>query len=110
MALPTDAADGPYLDIAGVKVRWASGPVGVYVRRSSRDLSVIEIAIARHDGLAQEALEVENEEAGRYPLGPMEYWRTRMVGKYRYGPDQHLMTDEEFERDWAESLGDGGET
>jgi hypothetical protein len=53
-------------------------------------------------GLAQEELDEENREAERYPLGPKAYWRSKMVGKYTYGLDQHLMTDEEFEQEWAE--------
>ncbi len=39
---------------------WATNTVGVYVRRSSEDLSILEIHIARHDGLAQEELDEEN--------------------------------------------------
>lgn len=81
---------------------WNTHTVGVYVRRFSDDLSIAEIHMARHDGLAQEELDHENAEAARYPLGPKEYWRAKMVGKYRYGPDQHLMTDEDFEDDWAD--------
>jgi hypothetical protein len=75
--------------------------IGVYVRRSSNDLSVIEIHMARHDGLAQEQLDAENAEAERYPLGVKEYWRGKMVGKYTYNHG-HPMTDEEFEEDWWE--------
>lgn len=91
------------LDAGGVKVpiEWAE-PVCVYVRRRSDDLSVIEIALADHDGLAEEELREQNEEAERYPLGPKEYWRGVMVGHYTYGADGHTMTDEEFEQDWAE--------
>ena len=80
---------------------WNTGTVSVYVRRYSEDLSVCEIHIARHDGLAQEELDEENRQAEVYPLGPKEYWRSKMVGKYTYGSDQHLMTDEEFEEDWG---------
>jgi hypothetical protein len=47
-------------------------------------------------------LDAKNEEAERYPLGPKEYWRGEMVGKYRYGSDSHVMTNEEFEADWEE--------
>ena len=98
------------LDVGGVKVRlWPSATIGVYVRRMSSDLSVAEIMMARHDGLAQEELDEENMEADRYPLGPKEYWRTKMVGKYTYGLDGHLMTEEEFEADWAEGEDDGVE-
>lgn len=91
-----------FLDIGGVQIAWDRGNVGVYVRRRSSDLSVIEIAIASHDGLAQEELDVENAEAERYPLGKKEYWRSKMVGKYLTGPDQHPMTDDEFEAEWDE--------
>lgn len=75
----------------------------VYVRRASDDLSVIEVHLASHDGLAQEELDRQNAEAERYPLGPKEYWRAEMVGKYTFGSDGHLMTDEEFESDWEEN-------
>lgn len=82
---------------------WSNrGSVSVYVRRFSTDLSVAEIHIAQHDGLSQEELDYENEQAGIYTLGPKEYWRAKMVGKYTYGFDSHLMTDEEFEKDWNE--------
>jgi death-on-curing protein len=81
-------------------------PAAVYVRRLSgktEGLSVSEIIISVvGDGYAQEELDAENAEAARYPLGPKEYWRGRMVGKYTYGADGHLMTNEDFEADWAE--------
>jgi hypothetical protein len=38
----------------------------------------------------------------RYPLGPKEFGRNRLVGKATYGQDGHLMTDAEFDEDWAE--------
>ncbi|MEO6503327.1 MAG: hypothetical protein ABIQ09_15640 [Jatrophihabitantaceae bacterium] len=70
----------------------------------SAGISVGEIIISVvGNGYAQEELDAENEEADRYPLGVKEFWRARMVGKYSYGPDGHLMTDDEFEADWAES-------
>lgn len=97
-----DIVDG-VLNVGGVPVRIGRehcSDIGVYVRRYSRDLSVAEVHLAFHDGLAQEELDQENAEAERYPLGPKEYWRSKSVGKDRYGPDQHLMTDEEFEADW----------
>jgi hypothetical protein len=75
--------------------------VGVYVRRASDDLSVIEIHMARHDALAQEELNRMNDEARRYPLGPKEYWRAARVGKIRYGADQHPMSNDEFEQEWT---------
>lgn len=81
-------------------------PAAVYVRRLSgktEGLSISEIIISVvGDGYAQEELDAENAEAARYPLGPKEYWRGRMVGKYTHGPDGHLMTNEDFEADWAE--------
>ena len=46
----------------------------VYVRRSLRDLSVAQIRLARHDGLADELLIARVQEAERYPLGPAAYW------------------------------------
>ena len=82
-------------------------PAAVYVRRISgkiAGISVAEIIIsAVGDGYAQEELDAENAEAARYPLGPKEYWRAEMVVKYRYGTDQHLLTDAEFEADWEEN-------
>lgn len=81
--------------------------VGVYVRRLSDDLSVMEIHITRHDEMEQEALEERNLQADEYPLGPKEYWRGEMVGKYTTrGGDpnapERLMTDEDFEADWED--------
>lgn len=102
---------GGNLNVGGVLVPisgWIDGTVpsgrsmSIYVRRYSHTLEVCEILTARHDGLAQEELDEQNAEAERYPLGPKEYWRSQSVGKYRYGLDQHLMTDEEFEQDWAD--------
>lgn len=81
---------------------WKDGFVDVYVRRFAHDLSIYEIMIAQHDGYAQEELEQENMEAERYPLGPKEYWRTKMVGKYMSEEDAHVMTNEDFEQMWAE--------
>lgn len=89
------------LEIGGVLIPW-NGPASVYVRRLSSDLSVAEIALARHDGLAQEQLDEQNRQAEIYPLGPREYWRSEMVGRYRYGPDMHLMTDADFETEFDE--------
>lgn len=100
--------DDHTVNIGGVKVLvdgfdgWRDGTVAVYVRRLSTDLSVIEIAMAGHDGLCEEELQAKNAEAECYPLGPKEYWRAEMVGKNTYGPDRHLMTDEEFEAEWFE--------
>jgi death-on-curing protein len=82
-------------------------PAGVYVRRISgktEGISVAEIIIsAVGDAYAQEELDAENAEAERHPLGAKEYWRGRLVGKATYGADQHLLTNEEFDADWAES-------
>lgn len=105
-----EVIDG-WLDVGGVKLpvgRWGhSGQgVGVYVRRSSDDLSIMEIHMTRHDGLAQEELDQENLEAERYPLGAREYWRAKMVGKYTCGIDGHPMTNEEFEEEWPEDFED----
>lgn len=76
--------------------------VGVYVRRMSTDLSVIEVSLAFHDGLAQEELDQQNAEASRYPLGDKEYWRAAMVGKYQTGLAGRLMTEEDFEEYWSD--------
>lgn len=105
--LGTADLTGSDLDIGGLRVplgQWGDhvDHVHVYVRRSSGDMSVMEIHIARHDGLAQEEFDHQDEEAARYPLGPKEYWRGEMVGKWTYGEDGHLMTDEEFEADWED--------
>jgi hypothetical protein len=82
-------------------------PAAVYVRRISgktAGLSVAEIIVSvMGDAYAQEELDVENAEAARYPLGAKEYWRGRMVGKYRTGDDGHLMTDAEFEAEWDDA-------
>jgi hypothetical protein len=82
-------------------------PAGVYVRRVSGKtdgISVAEIIISVvGDSYAQEELDAENAEAERYPLGPKEFWRNRLVGKAPYGSDSHPMTDAEFDADWAES-------
>ncbi len=72
------------LDIGGVEVRFNVGwpNLAVYVRRDARDLSVVEVELAIHDGIAEEELDIFNAEAERYPLGPTEYWRTKMVGRH----------------------------
>lgn len=81
-------------------------PAGVYVRRISgktEGISVAEIVISVvGDGYAQEELDPQNAEAHRYPLGPKEYWRARLVGTALY-TDGHTMTNEEFDAEWAES-------
>ena len=81
---------------------WHTNTVQVYVSRFADDLSIAEIQMAQHDGLAEAELEFQNEQAEIYPLGPKEYWRSEQVGKYTYGIDNHLMTNEEFEEDWCE--------
>jgi hypothetical protein len=43
-----------------------------------------------------------NEEAQQDPRGPKEFWRERVVGIETYGEDDHPMTNEEFEAEWAE--------
>jgi hypothetical protein len=79
---------------------WRDKTVSVYVRRFADDLSVAEIHMAQHSGLFDEELAYQGEQAENYPLGPKEYWRSEMVGKYTYGSDNHFMTNEEFEEDW----------
>lgn len=70
------------LDIGGVEVPFNGyrGHVPIYVRRmiapgQRYDGQVFEIAIAKHDGLAQEELERENQAAEAHPLGRLAYWR-----------------------------------
>ena len=53
---------------------WEDHHVSVYIRRSSDDLTVLEIHMARHDGLAQEELDEQNRQAAIYPGGPEAYW------------------------------------
>jgi len=77
------------------------GTVGISGKTQGLSISEIIISVVG-DGYAQEELDAENAEAVRYPLGPKEYWRGRMVGKYTYGLDGHLMTNEDFEADWAQ--------
>lgn len=79
---------------------WSTKTVQVYVRRWADDLSIAEIQMAQHDGLAEAELEYQNECAEIYPLGPKEYWRSELVGKAIFGLDKHFMTNEEFEEDW----------
>ena len=101
-----EAKDGK-LNIGDLEVPYRDQRADIYIRRSSKDLSVMEIHIACHDGLSQEELDRQNDEAEYHPLGPKDYWRTRMVGKYVNGHDGSLMTDEDFEEFWAE--GDAGD-
>jgi hypothetical protein len=79
---------------------WSTKTVSVYVCRLADDLSIAEIQMAQHDGLANAELEYQNECAEIYPLGPKEYWRSELVGKAVLGLDKHFMTNEEFEEDW----------
>ncbi len=81
---------------------WYTNTVPVYVSRFADDLSIAEIQMAQHDGLAEAELEFQNQQAYVYPLGPKEYWRSEQVGKYTYGVDNHLMTNEEFDDEWCE--------
>lgn len=86
-------------------------PAAVYVRRMVvkgpdgppywREVHSVIISV-RGDGYAQEELDEQNRRAQVYLLGPKEYWRQVQVGHYTYGPDGHVMTDEEFEQEWAE--------
>jgi len=82
-------------------------PAAVYVRRISgkvEGISVAEVIISVvGDFYAQEELDAENAEANRYPLGPKEYWRAKIVGRALYGADRHPMTNEEFEAEWNEA-------
>jgi death-on-curing protein len=100
--------EGHRIDLGDLTITDVSGfnPAGVYVRRISgktEGISVAEIIISVvGDRYAQEQLDAENAEAGRYPLGSKEYWRGRLVGEATF-TDGHVMTDEEFEAEWAES-------
>jgi len=89
-----EVVDG-VLDIGGVKVQWDRKDASVYVRRRNSDLSVIEVHLAQHDGLNQEELDRQNEEAERYPLGAKEYWRGEQCGKNGW-------SEEEFELFWGD--------
>jgi hypothetical protein len=94
------------LNIGGLEIPYEEsidGTVNVYIRRESNGLSIMEISIAAHDGLAAECMENELMEADRYPGGPKEYYRGSMVGKNTYGIDGHPMTDAEFELEWSEN-------
>lgn len=74
----------------------------IYVRRRSSDPPVVEIAADLDGALAEEELLCDAAEAERYPLGPKEYWRTRSVGCWHYGSDDHVMTEADFEEFWAD--------
>ena len=82
-------------------------PAMVYLRRitgKGDGISVAEVMISVvGDHYAHEEIDVENFEAARYPLGEKEYWRGRMVGKYSIGA--RVMTDADFEREWAQGEG-----
>ncbi|WP_128802886.1 MULTISPECIES: Fic family protein [unclassified Streptomyces] len=100
--------EGDKITVGDIEIRDVHGynPAAVYVRRISgkvEGISVAEIIISVvGDAYAQEELDAENAEANRYPLGPKEYWRGKLVGRALYGLDRHLMTNEEFEQEWEE--------
>lgn len=100
--------DDGVLNVGGVELRipvtWPRVPV--YVRRSSDDLTLAEVVIALDDALAEEQLAAESAEADRYALGPRVYWRSKAVGKWTYGPDQHPMTEQDFAEFWDEGGGE----
>lgn len=55
------------------------------------------------DNIAADKSILELELAAKeYPLGEKEFWRHEMVGNWLYGLDQHPMTNDEFEQEWAE--------
>jgi hypothetical protein len=102
------------LDVGGLKIElgrpgYVSGlgdddpGLAVYVRRLFHEGSVFDVALSFGDGLAQEELDNENDEAQNYPLGVKEYWRKKEVGNYLIGTDRRVMTDLDFEIEWAES-------
>lgn len=93
--------NGDVLNIGGVELNlpdWGGNDMLVYVRRSSKDLSIIEIVMARHDGLDQEEDDEKWRQAEAYPLGAKEYWRSEMVGNWHYMGAP--LTNEQFEIDW----------
>lgn len=76
----TVQTEGGVLHIEGLEIpylEWHDGKVHVYVRRSSKDLSIMEVHMTRHAGLAEEQLEQQNAEANADPRGPEAYWRDR---------------------------------
>jgi hypothetical protein len=79
------------------------GGLSVYVRRLFHEGSVFDVALSFGDGLAEEELAEENRQAQTDPRGAKEYWREKSVGHDHYGPDQHVMTNEDFEREWSEA-------
>ncbi|WOX12570.1 type II toxin-antitoxin system death-on-curing family toxin [Streptomyces sp. N50] len=103
--------EGDTITLGEIEIRDVHGynPAAVYVRRISgkiEGISVAEVVISVvGDFYAQEELDAENAEANRYPLGPKEYWRGKMVGRALYGPDRHPMTNEEFELEWDQAEG-----
>lgn len=103
IGLPDDPSGQVEVNLNGFGSRkypgWG-GEVDVYVRRDSDDLSVIEVHMVRHSGIVEEEMAEQSRQGEIYPLGPKEYWRGVMVGKYFYGADRHLMTNEDFEEDW----------
>jgi len=101
--------EGNRIVVGGIEIGDVHGynPAAIYVRRISgkvEGISVAEIIISMvGDAYAQEELDAENAEANRYPLGPKEYWRGKLVGRALYAPDGHAMTNEEFEQEWEEA-------
>ena len=85
------------LNVGGLEVNtggwWNTGDIAVYVRRNSQNLQVIEVVMAKHDGLSQEELDSQNDEAARYPLGAKEYWRSKHLAEGN--------TEEEFNDFWG---------
>jgi hypothetical protein len=94
-----------FVDIGGVKVPHGYKEAHVYVQKyiNHPDPSriVANIGISESDELAQAELDQQNFDADHHPEGRKEYWRGQDVGKIAW-PDGHLMTDAEFEAEWAE--------
>ena len=81
---------------------FSTNEVAIYIIRNSDDGSIAEISIDIEDGLTYCDFDFQSELGKSSPLGPKEYWRSEQVGKYTYGVDNHLMTNEEFEAEWNE--------
>jgi len=101
-------AENDMLNIGGclVPLPWyADGRIGVYVRRSSGDLSIIEVHLARHDGLADEENEERHHQAMMHVGGPKAYWYEYLVGHEHDDDCGHdPMTPEEYNELWESEI------
>lgn len=101
------AIDG-ILNIGGCEVPadwYADGQIGIYIRRSSRDLATIEIHLARHDGLADEENDEKHHQAMNHPGGPKAYWYAALVGHEHDDDCGHdPMTPAEYDELWENEI------